>query len=540
MSQNYTPTEWIDNRTVGTASVMNNMEKGIENAHNRIDGVDSQIKDIASKKIYQFESVENMKSYNLKDGDVCETLGYYSNNDGGGGKYLIVNDNSLLDDGGSIHDLYNGLKAKLIIDSIINVKQFGAKGNGVDDDTNKIQLALNFGNVFIPDGNYIVKNSIRILSNRLIEGTGTLIRKFSSTSGLLLINNEENITIKGIKIKQDANYDINSGRCIAIETGKNVLIENVGIYSNVEGWCVLLRNAENITISKVNINSKSDNNVGADGIHLKSAKHIIISDCDITSYDDCIALSIENVDYSNIIEDVVIANCNLNGKCRGILLLNKNNEDYYIRKVNINNCNIKTLTQPILINDETSRHMIDNICINNITTDMSDSTEDRYCIEINYAKRLTISNINNIKPRASFRLNNCIDINGSNINVNEITQSGQPCFSLSLCANIILSNCKAYKATMHGYNIYKCRNLHMSNSIADSSQSSALVLNSSFSCIIDNFIGCNATGTSGNVYETGGSNRNILNNIIMHNNPYNGVSIEGTESIKTNIITFNS
>lgn len=46
MSQNYTPTEWIDNRTVGTASIMNNMEKGIEDAHDRIDGVDSQIKNI--------------------------------------------------------------------------------------------------------------------------------------------------------------------------------------------------------------------------------------------------------------------------------------------------------------------------------------------------------------------------------------------------------------------------------------------------------------------------------------------------------------
>lgn len=45
MSQNYTPTEWVDNRTVGTASVMNNMEKGIEDAHDRIDGVDEQIKD---------------------------------------------------------------------------------------------------------------------------------------------------------------------------------------------------------------------------------------------------------------------------------------------------------------------------------------------------------------------------------------------------------------------------------------------------------------------------------------------------------------
>ena len=41
MSQNYIPTKWIDNRTVGTASVMNNMENGIEDAHNRIDNIGS-------------------------------------------------------------------------------------------------------------------------------------------------------------------------------------------------------------------------------------------------------------------------------------------------------------------------------------------------------------------------------------------------------------------------------------------------------------------------------------------------------------------
>lgn len=46
MSQNYIPTKWEDNRTVGTASVMNNMEKGIKDAHDRIDEVDSQIKEI--------------------------------------------------------------------------------------------------------------------------------------------------------------------------------------------------------------------------------------------------------------------------------------------------------------------------------------------------------------------------------------------------------------------------------------------------------------------------------------------------------------
>lgn len=61
MSQNYIPTKWEDNRTVGTASVMNNMEKGIKDAHDRIDGVDSQIKDTAKKT-----SIEDGKLYLLK------------------------------------------------------------------------------------------------------------------------------------------------------------------------------------------------------------------------------------------------------------------------------------------------------------------------------------------------------------------------------------------------------------------------------------------------------------------------------------------
>ena len=49
MSNSYTPTEWIPNRTIGTADVMNNIEEGILNAHQKVDALDSQIKDITNK-----------------------------------------------------------------------------------------------------------------------------------------------------------------------------------------------------------------------------------------------------------------------------------------------------------------------------------------------------------------------------------------------------------------------------------------------------------------------------------------------------------
>lgn len=64
-----------------------------------------------------FNTVADMKAdEDLAAGDTVQTLGYYSANDGGAGLYKIVDDNTLLDDGGSIHNLVNGLKAKLIED----------------------------------------------------------------------------------------------------------------------------------------------------------------------------------------------------------------------------------------------------------------------------------------------------------------------------------------------------------------------------------------------------------------------------------------
>ena len=112
----------------------------------------------------------------------CKTLGYYSVNDGGGSEYVIVNDNTLTDDGGSIHTLENGLKAKLIIKDSVNVKQFGAKGNGTNDDTQLIQNALDFvqnsyttGHSFsliFPTGKYIITETLNLSYYTRIKSAG--------------------------------------------------------------------------------------------------------------------------------------------------------------------------------------------------------------------------------------------------------------------------------------------------------------------------------------------------------------------------------
>lgn len=125
------------------------------------------------KKIYYFNTIAEMKAdEDLVAGDTCQTLGYYEENDGGAGLYKIVDDSQLVDDGGSIHNLLNGLKAELIIeDNTINIKQFGAKSDGIADDTLAFQSCINkYNNIYIPIGTYKINNNIQINEHTRING----------------------------------------------------------------------------------------------------------------------------------------------------------------------------------------------------------------------------------------------------------------------------------------------------------------------------------------------------------------------------------
>ena len=96
-----------------------------------------------------FDSVADMvASTGLSIGDKVQTLGYSSAGDGGGNIYSIVAAGTGTADGGSFIDLtgISGQAKGLFVDGVVNVKQFGAKGDGIADDAPSAQAAEDYVN----------------------------------------------------------------------------------------------------------------------------------------------------------------------------------------------------------------------------------------------------------------------------------------------------------------------------------------------------------------------------------------------------------
>lgn len=77
------------------------------------------------------------------------------------------------------------LKNKVKLNDVVSVKDFGAVGDGVTDDTASIQAALTAatgGELIIPEGNYKLTNAIFPASNTIIRGAGWGTRLMTGTT----------------------------------------------------------------------------------------------------------------------------------------------------------------------------------------------------------------------------------------------------------------------------------------------------------------------------------------------------------------------
>lgn len=103
-------------------------------------------------------------------GTNAEVLGYYTAGDGGGGLFYWDSTSTEADNGGTIIQAtgINTGRWKRAYSGFVNVKWFGANGDGVTDDTIAIQSAVDTGlEVYFPEGTYKISDTIEASSMTL-------------------------------------------------------------------------------------------------------------------------------------------------------------------------------------------------------------------------------------------------------------------------------------------------------------------------------------------------------------------------------------
>ena len=138
-----------------------------------------------------FDTVNDLKnSINLAENSFARTLGFYNIDDGGMALYKIkkTSENLVANEMNIISIENTNLVAVLICNNV-NVLQFGAKADGVTDDTNVLQYASNYAEshnleYIMPFKNYLCSN-LTLNNINFIKLNGVI--KFTSDEGVLNI-----------------------------------------------------------------------------------------------------------------------------------------------------------------------------------------------------------------------------------------------------------------------------------------------------------------------------------------------------------------
>ena len=148
--------------------------------------------------LFGIENVQALKQKSsLGGGSTVNLLGYDELGDGGGGELYWDPFSVEDDDGGTVFSVDDVLvgRWKRIHKGELHFKQFGAKGDGVTDDTAAIQAAVNSTATKLlghPGDVYLISEQIELDHGITIDSTGEGSFKFKETSGITHMNYDPN------------------------------------------------------------------------------------------------------------------------------------------------------------------------------------------------------------------------------------------------------------------------------------------------------------------------------------------------------------
>lgn len=236
----------------------------------------------------------------------------------------------------------------------LNVRDFGATGDGQTKDTAAIQQALDRcgvlggGEVLVPAGEYstgslaLRSNTVlRLEANANLLGTGDFAdypttqvrwegRWIQGHIGLVSAIDADHIAVVGpgkitgnaaLGGRPNAQNPLRHPCVVEFINCTNIRLEDFFTSMRLM-WSIHPTNCEHISIKNLTVQATGGN---GDGIDIDSCKHVVIDGCNFSTGDDCISLKSgrgeEAYQLIRTTEDVVISNCTFadaNFACIGI------------------------------------------------------------------------------------------------------------------------------------------------------------------------------------------------------------------------------
>jgi hypothetical protein len=227
----------------------------------------------------------------LSNGDIPSQL--YTTDIGQEGHWYFDGTGALTEDNTGTVLITSDLKRfRRAFDGVVNVKWFGAKGDGVTDDTNTIGKAISTSSivgtsVYIPKGIWLV-NSIDVPSGLEIETDGfdTVIRQIPQTTvGVRVINIiGSNVKIGDVSIvgniltdSSEQNHAVFASASAQTGSLNNIEIGNIKA-TDIRGDALYLGARAPYLISNVKVGNVYGNNILRNVVSITGGSNIIIND----------------------------------------------------------------------------------------------------------------------------------------------------------------------------------------------------------------------------------------------------------------------